>query len=266
MAELAAPFVSESIFAEAFVDLTVRRGRDASGRPVWNEEDPVGEKLYKGTMHIIDPFIPGSYKAGTRIAQAGRDKADKFGRTFNLKDEAFGIFGFRQQKADPDRAAPFIFSEFKDLRSKAQRTFTTDILRGGEVTAGEIIEQYIGSELRRFEIYKNYLELEENLGRKVDPTIFNALPYISEFINKNASKNINENLDINLDLPQSLFEQEPQTPAFVPPEVSKRNTSAGTTITGQGQKSTTNLDRATKKAIITDMTTTEAIAERQGTI
>ena len=320
MAELAAPFVSESIFAEAFVDLTVRRGRDASGRPVWNEEDPVGEKLYKGTMHIIDPFIPGSYKAGTRIAQSGRDKADKFGRTFNLKDEAFGIFGFRQQKADPDRAAPFIFSEFKDLRSKAQRTFTTDILRGGEITAGEIIEQYIGSELRRFEIYKNfyqdvdalktlnidkkvlfknyervtkpdrafletgnyipqiptkgtvekfienYMKLEENLGRKVDPTIFNALPYINEFIVKNANKNINENLDIELDLPQSLFEQEPQAPAFVPPEVSKRNTSAGATITGQGQKATTNLDRATKKAIISDMTTTEAIAERQGTI
>ena len=320
MAELAAPFVSESIFAEAFVDLTVRRGRDASGRPVWNEEDPVGEKLYKGTMHIIDPFIPGSYKAGTRIAQAGRDKADKFGRTFNLKDEALGIFGFRQQKADPDRAAPFIFSEFKDLRSKAQRTFTTDILRGGQVTAGEIIEQYIGSELRRFEIYKNfyqdvdalktlnisnqelfsqyerltktdrgflesgnyipqvpsrgtiekfiknYLELEENLGRKVDPTIFKALPYISEFIQKNANKNINENLDINLDLPQSLFEQEAQAPVIDYSGVTLPNTSPGTTITGQGQKSTTNLDRATKKAIITDMTTTEAIAERQGTI
>jgi len=321
MAELAAPFVSESIFAEAFVDLTVRRGRDASGRPVWNEEDPVGEKLYKGTMHIIDPFIPGSYKAGTRIAQAGRDKADKFGRTFNLKDEALGIFGFRQQKADPDRAAPFIFSEFKDLRSKAQRTFTTDILRGGEVTAGEIIEQYIGSELRRFEIYKNfyqdvdalktlnvsnqelfsqykrltktdrgflesgnyipqvpsrgtiekfiknYLELEENLGRKVDPTIFKALPYISEFIENNASKNINESLDINLDLPQSLFEQEAQAPVIDYSGILKTpDTGSGSVVTGQGPtvQGGSRLDPVTKKAIVSDMDINEILAERQG--
>lgn len=315
MAELAAPFVSESIFAEAFVDLTVRRGRDASGRPVWNEEDPVGEKLYKGTMHILDPFIPGSYKAGTRIAQAGRDKADKFGRTFNLKDEALGIFGFRQQKADPDRAAPFIFSEFKDLRSKAQRTFTTDILRGGEVTAGEIIEQYIGSELRRFEIYKNfyqdvdalktlnvsnqelfsqykrltktdrgflesgnyipqvpsrgtiekfiknYLELEENLGRKVDPTIFKALPYISEFIENNVNKNINESLDIELNLPQSLFEQEAQAPVIDYSGILKTpDTSPGSVVTGQGptvqgQGSTNaNVDVRFREGTITDPT------------
>ena len=321
MAELAAPFVSESIFAEAFIDLTVRRGRDPGGRPVWNPEDPVGEKLFKGTMHILDPFIPGSYKAGTRIAQAKRNKADKRGRTFDLKDEGYGIFGFRQQKSDPDRAAPFIFTEFKDLKGKAQRTFTTDVLRGGEITAGEIIEQYIGSELRRFEIYKNfyqdvealktlninkaelaaqyeritktdrgflesgkyipqvptrgtiekfiqnYMKLEENLGRKVDPTIIDALPYITEFIRKNAGVGINENLDIELNLPQSLFNQEPQ-----PSELDfsgilpSPNTSTGTTITGQGQKPTTNLDQTTKKAIITDMDTTEAIAERQGTI
>ena len=76
-----------------------------------------------------------------------------------------------------------------------------------------------------------------------------------------------ENLDIELNLPQSLFNKEPQ-----PSELDfsgilpSPNTSTGTTITGQGQKPTTNLDQTTKKAIITDMDTTEAIAERQGTI
>ena len=321
MAELAAPFVSESIFAEAFIDLTVRRGRDAADRPVWNEEDPVGEKLYKGTMHILDPFIPGSYKAGTRIAQAGRDKADKFGRTFNLKDEAYGIFGFRQQKADPDRAAPFIFSEFNNLKQKSQRTFTTDILRGGEITAGEIIEQYIGSELRRFEVYKNfyqdvnalktlnvnkselaqqykritksdrgflesgkympqiptrgtiekfiqnYMKLEENLGRKVDPTIIKALPYISEFIRKNAGISVNENLDIDLEIPQSFFEQKAEAPVIDYSGVNLPSADGpGTIVTGQQKMPTSNIDKTTKKAIITDMDTTEAIAERQGVI
>jgi len=290
MAELAKPFVSESIFAEAFIDLTVRRGRDAEGRQVWNPEDPVGEKLYKGTMHILDPFIPGSYKAGTRIAQSAQNKADKRGRTYDLKDEALGIFGFRAQKADPDRAAPFIFSEFKDLKSKAERTFTTDILRGGEITAGEILEQYIGSELRRFEVYKNfyqdvealktlkikkpelykqyerliksdrgfletgkyipqnitrgalekfidnYMKLEENTGRKIDPTIFEAIPYISDFIKKNVGKTIDENLDIELNIPQSLFEQK-QT---VAPGINYSgilptpDTGPGSVVTGQG--------------------------------
>jgi hypothetical protein len=310
MAELAAPFVSESIFAEAFIDLTARRGRDASGRQVWNPEDPVGEKLFKGTMHILDPFIPGSYKAGTRIAQSASNKADKRGRTYNLKDEALGIFGFRQQKADPDRAAPFIFTEFKDLKNKAERTFTTDILKGGEITAGEIIEQYIGSELRRFEVYKNfyqdvealktlkikkpelfkqykrlvkadrgfletgkyvpqnitrgalekfidnYMKLEENTGRKIDPTIFEALPYISEFIQNNVGKTIDENLDIDLQLPPALFEQEQTSAPTIDYSgilnIPTPDTGPGSVVTGQ--LTTNQQDVRFRKGTLTDPT------------
>ena len=316
MAELAAPFVSESIFAEAFIDLTLRRGRDASNRPVWNEEDPVGEKLYKGTMHIIDPFIPGSYKAGTRIAQSAQNKTDKFGRTYDLKDEALGIFGYRVQKADPDRAAPFIFSEFKDLRNKAQTTFTADILRGGEITPAEIIDQYIGSELRRFEIYKNfyqdvnalktlnidrveldrqykrltkndrgfletgeyipslptkgtidkfiqnYMKLEENTGRTINPTIFEALPKIIEFYQNNIGKTIEDNLDIDLSIPPSFYQEQKQEPSFIPPEVQSKatNTGPGSVVTGQGptvqgQGSTNaNVDARFRQGTITDPT------------
>ncbi len=302
MAELSAPFVSESIFAEAFIDLTLRRGRDASGRQVWNPEDPVGEKLYKGTMHILDPFIPGSYKAGTRIAQSAQNKADKRGRTYDLKDEALGIFGYRVQKADPDRAAPFIFSEFNRLKQKAQSTFTTDVLKGGEITPAEIIEQYIGSELRRFEIYKNfyqdvdalktlkidkkelfdqyeritkadrgfletgqyipslptkgtfekfiknYMKLEENTGRKLDPTIFEALPKIIEFYQNNIGKTIDESLDIDLSIPKSFYEQQDQGP--VTPSLPKgitplsQDTGSGTIVTGQMQPATSNVASA----------------------
>jgi hypothetical protein len=291
MAELAKPFVSESIFAEAFVDLTIRRGRDASDRQVWNPEDPVGEKLYKGTMHILDPFIPGSYKAGTRIAQSAQNKTDKFGRTYDLKDEALGIFGYKVQKADPDRSAPFIFSEFKDLKGKAQTTFTADILRGGEITPAEIIEQYIGSELRRFEIYKNfyqdvnalktlkidrveldrqyerltkndrgfletgqyvpslptkgtidkfiqnYMKLEENTGRTISPTLFEALPKIMEFYQNNIGKTIDDMLEIDLSIPPSFYQEQKKEPAKLfgtPVTQTTPDTGPGSVVTGQG--------------------------------
>ena len=73
-------------------------------------------------------------------------------------------------------------------------------------------------------------------------------------------------LDIQLQLPSSLFKQEPQAPAFVPPEAQTTpDTGPGSVVTGQGptiQGST--LDPVTKKAIVSDMDITEILAERQG--
>jgi len=94
MSELAKPFLSEAIFIEAANDIILRGGRTREGSQVFRPEDPLGEKLYKSTMHIMDTFTPGSLDAAMRIGGAPFNVADKYGRTYDLTDEAMGYFWF----------------------------------------------------------------------------------------------------------------------------------------------------------------------------
>ena len=65
--ELLKPFTEESIFTEALVDSTIRRGIGRDGRRVWSEADDPFIKIIKGVGHISKSFEPGSYRQLTRI-------------------------------------------------------------------------------------------------------------------------------------------------------------------------------------------------------
>ena len=174
--ELSKPFISESIFFEAFADIVARNGRSRDGRQVFRAGDSVGEKVYKGGMHVLETFMPGSVNQINRLFQAGalgNEKVpDKYGNTYNLLDEAGGIFGFRAIEADPVDAMPFIVTDFNKKNDSARASFVGDILKGGFVSPGEIVEQYIKSERVRFEnfkqmhnAYKDALQLGANRGK-----------------------------------------------------------------------------------------------------
>ena len=168
MYELSKPFISESIFFEAFADIVLRNGRSRSGRQVFKEGDSVGEKLQKGTMHIIETFEPGSVNAIGRIFDSvGEKKPDRYGQTYDLGSEVGGIFGFRAIEADPIQAMPFIITDFNKRKDSARASFVADIARGGLVSPAEIIEQYVKSERVRFQAFKqmhNAFKAAEQLG------------------------------------------------------------------------------------------------------
>ena len=168
MYELSKPFISESIFFEAFADIVLRNGRSRSGRQVFREGDSVGEKLQKGTMHIIETFEPGSVNAIGRIFDSvGEKKPDRYGQTYDLGSEVGGIFGFRAIEADPIQAMPFIITDFNKRKDSARASFVADIARGGLVSPAEIIEQYVKSERVRFQAFKqmhNAYKAAEQLG------------------------------------------------------------------------------------------------------
>jgi hypothetical protein len=174
--ELSKPFISESIFFEAFADIVARNGRSRDGRQIFRPGDSTGEKVYKGGMHVIETFMPGSVNQINRLFQAGalgNEKVpDKYGNTYNLLDEAGGIFGFRAIEADPVDAMPFIVTDFNKKNDSARASFVGDVLKGGFVSPGEIVEQYIKSERVRFEnfkqmhnAYKDALQLGANKGK-----------------------------------------------------------------------------------------------------
>jgi len=169
MSELAKPFLSEAIFIEAANDILFRGGRTRQGTQVFRAEDPLGEKLYKTTMHIMDTFTPGSLDAAIRIGGAPFNVADKYGRTYDLTDEALGIFGFRNIEVDPSESMKFMVGDFNKRISSARATFLGDVLRGGSVTPDQILREYLGAEEQRYkafqDMYKN-VKAAETLGIK----------------------------------------------------------------------------------------------------
>jgi len=120
--------------------------------------------------------MPGSVNQINRLFQAGalgNEKIpDKYGNTYNLLDEAGGIFGFRAIEADPVEAMPFIVTDFNKKNDSARASFVGDILKGGLVSPAEIVEQYIKSERVRFQnfkqmhnAYQDALQLGANKGK-----------------------------------------------------------------------------------------------------
>ena len=162
MVELMEPFASESIFTEALVDSTIRGGIGKGGRRVWSESDSPMTKLAKGVYHIGESFLPtGSIKQAARIGKAARTKTDEYGRTFELEDEIAGIFGFRSQRSDPERALIYMTTRFNNELKKDQNLFTAPLLRGGRVTPEDVITAYKYSESRRFGTLKDmYLNID----------------------------------------------------------------------------------------------------------
>ena len=156
--ELAKPFISESIFFEAFADIVARNGRSRDGRQVFRAGDSTGEKIYKGGMHVVETFMPGSVNQIKRLFQAGalgNEKIpDKYGQTYNLLDEAGGIFGFRAIELDPIDAMPFIITDFNKNNDSARASFVGDVLKGGLVSPAEIVDQYLKAERVRFQNFK----------------------------------------------------------------------------------------------------------------
>jgi hypothetical protein len=160
MAELAKPFMSESIFFEAFGDLVLRNGRSRDERQVFKPGDTVGEKLQKGTMHITETFMPGSVgQIGRLFKASGQKVPDKYGQVYDLADEVPGIFGFRRVEADPAKSLPFVVTDFQNLNSSARSSFIGDVGGGGLISPGEIVQQYIGSERVRFQNFKNMAKI-----------------------------------------------------------------------------------------------------------
>jgi hypothetical protein len=64
------PFASESIFTEALIDSTFRRGIGKGGKKVWQEEDDPFVKIGKGIIHIGESLTPGSIAQFKRLGQA----------------------------------------------------------------------------------------------------------------------------------------------------------------------------------------------------
>ena len=165
--ELLKPYATESIFTEALIDSTFRRGYGRSGRRIWSEEDETMVKIGKGMLHVGKSLTPGSISQMKRLGQAATGTTDKYGNLYNLSDELPGLWGGREITADPAKALTYMTTRFGSDLKKDNNLFIGPLLKGGRVDAEDIINKYKYSESRKFntmkEMYAN-IEAARDLG------------------------------------------------------------------------------------------------------
>ena len=169
MSEILKPYATESIYTEALIDSTFRRGVGRGGKKIWSPEDDFGVRAFKGIAHVASSLSPGSLSQFKRLAQAASGVSDDYGKTFNLSDEIHGLYGMRVINSDPERAMKYKTTAFGSNLKKDQNLFIAPLLKGGRVSPDEIIDRYGYSESRRFhtmkEMYKD-VQAMRKLGMK----------------------------------------------------------------------------------------------------
>tara|TARA_R110000803_G_scaffold194439_1_gene257540 strand:+ start:4096 stop:8022 length:3927 start_codon:yes stop_codon:yes gene_type:complete len=162
--ELGAPFVTESIWTEALVDVAPvlgRSGRSKEGIQVWNNEDTLGDKVSKGVKHLFESQVPLNAKQIKRMILATKDdddpaRFDKRGNEYELPNELLGIAGLRAVNVDPAKGIIYKISELQKRERLAKDIFKRNTLRGGIVTPEEIVDSYIKSNNALFKVKNNF--------------------------------------------------------------------------------------------------------------
>ena len=171
MSEFGQPFISESIWTEAVLDIIARGGRTREGFQVYNPEDTAGDKNYKIFQHLVKAQMPFSYDQLKRLDRSiepvsviTRGKYDEYGQEFEFGDEFQGLFGFRAVKVDPERTLRYKVADFQRGSRDARSLFTRVTLKGGPVEPREIVDAYINANRALFNVKKG-LKLDMDAAR-----------------------------------------------------------------------------------------------------
>jgi len=157
--ETASPFISESIFTEAFADIFLRNGRTREGQELYNENTPEGEKIRITLEHIIKTLKP-TVAPFERTVKAIKGEPGKGPTIYEVPYELAGIFGFRLEKVDPKKALGFYLYDLRTGESDATKLFTGGkygVLSGEPKTPKDVIERYFVANKTLFDVRKQML-------------------------------------------------------------------------------------------------------------
>jgi hypothetical protein len=183
--ELGSPFVSESIWTEALLDVSpIRGGKTADGRGIWNPLDTTGDKIQKALAHLGATQVPLNWKQLERLGfslmpQDSTGRFDKYGNEFELGNELLGIVGLRNVKINPERGIEYKITNYKKGIRNARSLFTTATTKGGPITPEEIVDAYLNSNRALYQVNREFykdVEAAKILGMansKVEETMIN---------------------------------------------------------------------------------------------
>ena len=161
MAEFGQPFISESIWTEAVLDIIARKGVTRDGFQVYNREDTEGDKAMKIFEHLVKAQMPFSAPQLRRLGRTIEPisvitggKYDEYGQAYEFGDEFQGLFGFRAVEINPDRTMKFKVADYKQGARDARSLFTRVTLKGGPIEPREIVDAYLNANRALFNVKK----------------------------------------------------------------------------------------------------------------
>jgi hypothetical protein len=159
--EFGQPFISESIWTEAALDIIARGGRTREGAQIYSDQDTAGDRNSKIFAHLVKAQMPFSLDQLKRLDQSiesvdviTKGKFDKYGQDFEFGDEFGGLFGFRAVSVNPERAMNFKVANFQKGVRDSRSLFTRVALKGGPIEPKEIVDAYINSNRAMFDVKK----------------------------------------------------------------------------------------------------------------
>ena len=203
-AKLVEPFISESIWLQAGQDLISRAGRTKEGTRLWNEEEPAGDKAWKGMAHLVEALAPLSYPQLRRLIIAGTIGRDpETGREYSFAGEAAGFLGFRNVKMDIPESMSYKITEYNTALRNSRGLLPRP---KGDVDPNDIVKGYIEGQrawFRNMKKMKNSVENMKALGYS-DREIFEI------FDRRNRKKDFEylyKGVFKPFDLPKGLIEE-----------------------------------------------------------
>ncbi len=169
----AEPFVSESIFTEAFMDILARNGRTREGKVLYNERTPDGEKYQIITQHLANTLMPTT-QPFQRTIKAITGEPGRGGELYEIVPEVAGIFGMRPIKINPKKSLGYYLYKFQTDQSADRRNFTGGkfgVLSGQRKTPQEVVERFFIANKQLFETqreFKQVINAAQTLGVSED--------------------------------------------------------------------------------------------------
>jgi hypothetical protein len=159
--QTASPFISESIYTEAFMDIWGREGRTREGKQLYNEQTPEPEKMAIIIQHLAKTLAPTT-QPFKRTIKAFTGEPGRGSEIYEIPYELAGIFGFRGIKVDPKKSLGFKLFEYQKAISDSRKLFTGEIDVTEMRTASDVIERYFLANKKIFENRKKMLETINN--------------------------------------------------------------------------------------------------------
>jgi len=168
-AQLADPFVSESIWISGVADLYFRRGVTKQGQKIWNERDGLGTKVAKAIGHLTKLYSPGSNVQIARLYSSITGKSIK-GTNYEVSDELLGLIGLRKAPLDIPRSMEIMIGQFRKAERNERNLIYAGTLTGDPIKDdNKIIQQFIFANKQRletFEVMRRQYDAAKLLGMK----------------------------------------------------------------------------------------------------
>ena len=134
-----------SIASKVTAELLMNKNLDTD-RPIYNEEDNLGEKLAVGIQYALNNAGPGGYVPTMKVVKAfseGDEKYTEYGEPLSEIKTLARLAGISQSEANPDKSLGFYISQIKKGFDKHVESNMDPIQwRRSKITEEDVLEQW----------------------------------------------------------------------------------------------------------------------------